>query len=296
MKLIVTDLDGTLLNDEKVVSEENSRALKRAIDNGFSVAIASGRGYSDIKNIADSIKINPYIISSNGGYVYDKDGKIIKGQAFDKNIAKDLVNFCKNKTYFIHLANERYLYVEKNWREKVKKNYNQAIKKGYDIKKEDLEMVLKIFNKMEVLKEIDSFDEIFEGNIELSYGSVFSFNLKELKDSIEYMKKYSHKVSCPLSGKCNYEIINKDATKGHSLDILCDYLKINPKETIAFGDNFNDITMLKKAGLGVAMGNAENEIKEIADIVTEKNNNHGVAEAINNLLDSLEEIAVTKNS
>ena len=82
----------------------------------------------------------------------------------------------------------------------------------------------------------------------------------------------------------NVEIMNAGSSKGNAVKFLCELLNIDKEEIIAFGDNYNDISMLEYVGMGVAMGNAEEDVKKIASYITESNTESGVAKAIDDLV------------
>ena len=288
MKLIVTDLDGTLLNKSHVVSTENERALKKALNKGVNVAIASGRNYGDIKSISNEMGIEPYIISSNGGSVYDKHGRKLKSTYIDKKVGKKIIEWLRKEDFFLEIATEDKVFMEKGWEDILHKEFT-LLKNKIDLNEEEYKSYIEAIKSMNGLQEVNDIVETLD-NIDISLISVCSIDLERLNKVKEEIEK-DNSLSCPFSGKFNFEVINKKCTKGDALEFLSEYIGINMEEIITIGDNFNDETMLKMAGVGVAMGNADDKIKKISNFITKDNGEDGVAYAVNKFLDSEEEVA-----
>ena len=293
MKLIATDLDGTLLNKSHVVSIENEKVLKRALDKGVNITIASGRNYGDIKSISDRMGIKPYIISSNGGSIYDKEGNKLKSTYIDKELGNKLIGDLIKDGLFLEIATEDRVFVQRGWEDILHKEF-AVLKDGIDLKEEEYKSYMKAIKGMNGLKEVDDIMKTIK-DIDICLISVCSIDIERLKKIKNEIEKDSS-LSCPFSGKFNFEIINKKCTKGDALEFLSNHIGIDMKDIMAIGDNFNDETMIKRAGIGVAMGNADDRIKNTSDFVTKDNGEDGVAYAINKFLDAEEEVASTKEA
>lgn len=266
-KLICIDMDGTLLNDNHKVSEENKVALKNAIDKGIKIAITTGRSFIAASQYAELLGIKASIIASNGTYIREKDEeKVIYKHPFNReqfNKVCDVIEKYDIKKYFntyntmitIEEPPKDHGYVLSNKiapdNLKIKFGIHKDFRETYDIYKD------------EILKAI-----------------VISEDTK-LLEKIKYELKAVGSLEVVSSGWTNVEIMAEGTSKGNGVKAFSEILGINKAEVMCIGDNENDISMLTYAGLGVAMGNATEEVKEIADYVTDTNNNSGVAKAIN---------------
>lgn len=262
-KLVAIDMDGTLLNSKNEVSKRTRESILRAGDQGTHVILATGRLLSSAVKYSSRMDLKRPIISSNGAVVIDEDEKVI----FEKNINKDVVEIItriadKYGLYYHFYAKDSFY--SNKYVEDIIEFYNP---KG--VKKED-----KI--KFNIYKDIK---EITDNNINV-YKFIFIDNdtkkLYKLREELERVNG----INVCSSWSNNIEIMEKNVSKGNSLKYLCEKLNIAQEEVIAIGDNENDISMIKYAGLGVAMGNGDNNIKSISDIVTSTNDEDGVAKII----------------
>lgn len=260
-KAIFLDLDGTLLDDDKNVSEENKKAIDMAENMGVSVCLCSGRQKEFVKKIKEKAGINSqYLISSNGCEIYDfKNKEVLFTANLENSLSKNLYKYCENKGHLIRIDTIYGRYINN-----MKYQYSGEIEFSEDIDKFLLENnVIQISVCTETEQEIDEAIEY----------------IKSLGEDVKIENRY--KTGNGVWSLCAINVINKNASKGNAIYGLCKYLKISIEEVIAMGDDLNDISMIKEAGLGVAMGNALDSVKEIADEVTKTNNENGVAQVIN---------------
>ena len=264
-KLIACDLDETLLNTEKEICEENIRAIKKA-EEEYQVRFvpATGRGYTCIDNVLHTLGVydteNEFTISNNGGVVTEnKDYKELSFHALPFPLAKKLFAFGYEKDVCIQVFTAKDVYAfhlndeERKWL--------------FSFKPDSIECEE---DNIEFLKDVPITKILFQ-NTNVPY-------LHELAKELEPM---SDEVSISFSSNRYMELNLFGVDKGLGLRDLCNYLGIDLSETIAIGDNFNDIGMLREAGLAVAVENAVDEITAMCDYVCKKDHNNGaVAEVI----------------
>lgn len=261
-KAIFLDLDGTLLDNQKNISEENKIAIKKARDNGVYVCLCSGRQKDVIEEFQNIAKSSKYIICSNGTQIYDCESKEeLYSCSIDKDISNKIINFA--------IENNFYIITETNYSRYVN---NDIFSKKYEIVVENNE-----------IKQIAQKDDI----LQISIVSNNDENIKNAKEFFYNLKSSEVKIENFLTDVVNGErmwainIINSSCSKGNAINGLCKYLNIDIKDVIAMGDDKNDISMINAVGLGVAMGNAQDDVKKIAKEITKTNNENGVAEIIN---------------
>ena len=264
-KLIACDLDETLLNSDKEISERNVRAIKRAEQEyGVKFVPATGRGYTCIQNVLDTLDIDnkeeEYIISGNGSIICEnKDFKKLTFHTLPFDKAKQLFTFGIEHGLCIQVFTDQDVYAyqidddERDWLFMFK---SDAV-----IMKE---------NTIDFLKDTPIMKILFQ-----------RADMEYLKNIAEAMESILDGVSISFSSNRYLEMNRAGVDKGLALQELAKHLHIPIEETIAIGDNYNDIGMLKVAGLSIAMANATQEIKEICDYVTIADHNQGgVGEAI----------------
>ncbi len=257
IKMVVTDIDGTIYSEKQGLTDNVKACMQNLIKNGIHVAIATGRTYASAKYIADEIGIECPLICYQGGLINTYDGKILDVKYLPQDIARKIVTELRNRNIHMNIYIEDVLYVE---------NDNDYIKayvgnKGIDYFKvnsfDDLD-----FSKLNKILAIDNNPQLIEDLI------------KELKT--KYPEIYVVKSTDTFC-----EIANKEATKGNAIKFLANKLGFTEKEVLAIGDQNNDIEMVKTAGIGVAMGNGTEEIKAKANYITDTVDNEGFVKAIN---------------
>lgn len=267
-KLIAMDMDGTLLNSKKEVTEYTKDVLRRAAKEGVKLVVCTGRIFTSAKSYARIIGTKAPIIASNGAYIREKDREEV---IYEKYINKDtlikIIKVSREWGFYPHIYTTDTIYSEKLIHSSLNyTRWNETVP-------EDEKINIKIVDRLDdvVNKEGENFLKV-----------VVMANENEIV-RLQELKKYIREnmdVSVFSSYINNFEVMDKEVSKGRALKILADYFGINKEEIICFGDNENDKTMFEFAGFPVAMGNAEEEIKKIAAYVTDTNDNDGVAKAI----------------
>lgn len=272
VKLIMTDLDGTLFkNDHESISERNVNALKKAQENGIKICIATGRTKSLIFDAVAHVPFSDYIITSNGAVTYDaKTDEIIASQLLSAEKSKkvfEIIN-AHSLTHEIYFEGECFL---DGYSAKL---YNYGNISAHYLK------VLK--DKANVVPDLS--EHIGEKGVEkINIMHVVGDELQEVKDSFLNIGGIYVTSSIPE----NLEMNNINANKGYALSALCRILNISENEVMAFGDSGNDCEMLRTAGYSFATANAWDEAKKAAKSVTLSNEDDGVAVQIEKYLESI---------
>lgn len=270
IKYIVLDLDGTLLNDDLVITEKTKKALKKVQDDGIDLVIASGRSVEGIIEYAKELGIDKHhglIIASNGARLYD-----VKE---DKNIFEEKLSVEDTKKVLRHLEQfELYPFILKgddmyvDSLDKVNIDTNTHLGK---INIFEWEASLGDYN----LIEVDNLSDFIDFPV---YKINSSGDPKYIDKHLdEFTKGIEDIVYSARTLEFSVEILKCGVSKGHALE------KINakPGEIIAFGDSMNDLEMIKYAKYGIAMKNAMDEVKENSFEITESNNDDGIYHFLN---------------
>lgn len=271
IKAILLDIDGTLTNDKKIITNHTKNALLKAQESGIKLVIASGRPSKGIYKYGDQLDMS----NNHGLFVCFNGAKVIDCQSkecyvdvtIDVNTSKEVLRHMKNFDVIPVLYNDKYMLVEDV--------YNCNIKDGD-----------RQFNVIEYEARMNGFKLMEVESLE-EYVNLPQNKILTAGDS-EYLKKVYKDMSKPFTDRLSmmftanfyYEYTAKGIDKGNALKIALDKLNIKPEECIAFGDAENDIPMLKLAGIGVAMKNGQDCVKEIADEVTDDNNHDGIAKSL----------------
>ena len=260
-RLAALDLDGTLLNDEHIVTDRSCEALQKLSAQGVVVVLISGRMHRAILPISDQIGLKNPIISYNGGMVkYPQTGEVIHHTPISAADATALVkygdqeglhlNFCLNDQLFIKERNQ--------WSELYERRTGVSATALGNLHKLDGQEP----TKMQILDTPEKIDLLLT-----ECKTEFGEPLYVTRTQVEYI-----------------EFMNPQVSKGRALQALADQLDIPNNLIVTFGDGYNDESMMEIAGFRVAMGNSVDEIKAIADYTTETNQNDGVALAVERLL------------
>lgn len=263
-KLVALDLDGTLLNSDKKISQKNLDAIKRAKENGVKIVIITGRERNSLSTapyieLLDNRELTGYY---QGSLVVDEfSGEQMYACTLQKNDCNDVYgDVVKNNLNMI-------VYRGSNAYAETYDEYSVRYEKHNKTKITSLDSIEQLVNSDENLKML----------ITVSPGQIDKY--------FEYFyNKYSKRMNVVTSSKYYIEFTHKDASKGNALKFIASRYKTDKSEIIAIGDQLNDLSMINFAGMGVAMGNAVGEVKQKADFVTLSNDEDGVAFALENIL------------
>lgn len=284
MKLIATDLDGTLLNDEGMVSAENAEAIKKAMDLGIKFVVATGRSYDAAKMPLQEVNITCPIISLNGAVSYEVDQTIIHKIEMDQEVARKILKVCQKHDMYIEFFTSNGIYSEsRDGFVKVLVDIMRSV--NPTISEEEMRERADLRFQAEPVTFIDHYEDVFTiENLEIYKVLAFSTDQDELTAIHEELEREAG-IAITSSGDINLEFNHPDAQKGYAVKSYAAKLGIDMKDVMTLGDNWNDASMLEMAGRGVAMANAADGIKELCGYTTKSNSEHGVAVAIEEMLE-----------
>ena len=261
VKMIVMDLDDTLLNDDLVISDYTKQVISNAQRSGIKIVIASGRPTPAILPYAEELRLadyNGYVISYNGAIAHrcDSNEEIFRCTLTWDNIDL-LTSVYKEKSAFIHTyIDDRVVTPEHNPHTDFEGQLTgMPVVKVDDFRAQIQQEVVKIL----LLEE--------------------PTRLKQIE--VELRPLIGDSMSMNISKPFFLEFTNKRVDKSKTIDFLCGLENINKQDVMAIGDSYNDITMIRDCGLGVAMLNGPMDVKKYAAHITHCNNTDGVATAIN---------------
>ncbi len=260
-RAIALDLDGTLTNHDKVVTPKTREALLKAASQGAVIILASGRPTYGIEPVAECLELNKqggYILSYNGGNIVNaKTGEKLFSQFLPDEVIPEL-----------------YAYAEENGHALLGYAGNEIITEMPDdqyVKEESR------INKMNIRKVDNLFESLEPHPTKLLMTGDPTLMLKAEEELVE---KLGDRMDIFRSAPFFLELVPKGIDKAKSLTRLLTKINLTPADLIAFGDGYNDLSMLKLAGMGVAMENAAPEVRAEADYVTLSNEEDGVAAAL----------------
>ena len=263
-KLLAIDMDGTALTSQKKISPRTNAAVNDLLKRGVHVVASTGRGIDELSDYTEEFRLMNYGILISGGLVYDFFKRTpVTIHPVDEETMFKLIDFGTEERAMIHLL-----------------TLHSSVAREDDIQHMDafdMSIYFNMFNR--ICLRVDDFKEY----IRTHPGEVIKVNLyhrdRASRDrNFERMSKFDLTIS--FTERNNLEASPRGITKASGLEELCKFLGIDITDTVAIGDGHNDVEILQAAGVGVAMGNARDDIKQLADFVTADNDHDGVAVAI----------------
>lgn len=283
-KLVAIDLDGTLLNSYGIVTEYTKQTIKKCIQKGIEIVLASGRPNDSIEAIAKEIGATNYFISGNGALIYDmQKQESIYEKYMTKEKVLEIIKICEensisynvytNKTILATSLKHNVLYYHK---ENLKKEEN---------KKTHINIVENMYEYVKQLNE----ERFLKITVCDENNSIFNSIIRKLRqiEGIEVLdvshmsRKIIRQGTEEIPIEYYYtEVSLAEVDKWNAIEFLQEKLGIKKEEIIAIGDNMNDKKMIEQAGLGIVMKGSTPIVSEVADYITEGNNEDGVAKAL----------------
>ncbi|MGH4118328.1 Cof-type HAD-IIB family hydrolase [Clostridium sp.] len=265
-KLICIDMDGTLLNDKKNISERNLRAIRLAYEKGVRIAVCTGRIFTSADFFSELLGVKSPVIASNGAYIREKDrDEVVYKAILGAEKCKKLLAVFRRYDIYPHYYTKDTVFTEKLiYSSKFYEEVNKTLPMDKQVKIELVKDWNVVFQKYE--------KEIFKGiavNSDVDKIQKAKSILRDMGDFEVVSSRFD-----------NFEVMNKGVSKGSAVKILADYYGITREQVICIGDSENDLSMIKFAGLGVAMANGDDDVKAAASYITDDNNCDGVAKAI----------------
>ena len=254
IKLIASDMDGTLLNEKDEINEEFFDVFNKLKERNIIFAAASGRQYYNLLKRFERISDDIMFIAENGTFVVYKGEEIVVN-SLDREIAKDLIKVARTiDNAFPILCGKKSAYIE---------NTDERL----------IEQTKKYYERYEIVDDLTKVDD------DVLKVTVCDFSVSEL-NSNNYYREYWDKLQVTVSGEIWLDITSKGVNKGVAIEKVQEILDITHKETMVFGDYLNDLEMMGKAYYSFAMENAHDDLKKASRFIAKSNNDNGVVEAI----------------
>lgn len=283
MKLFVTDLDGTLLNSNHELTPKSIATLKRAMAQGIKVCIASGRSHGDILSLIQGHDLHPYIISSNGASAFDTNGEKIHSIGIPKEQAAEIMRYMQFQNLEFEASMDAYTYVTERGlallHQEVEDMAGDDPQRKEQLHRDTLGLVLSQSN----LVVVPTLEDLLEKIDAVNNISVISAYRNKIRNAMDHFTM-DKRLMTFSSWKYNFEVTSSETSKGVALKHLCAKLDIDLKDVAAIGDNYNDLSMIKVAGIKGAMKNAVPQLISISDHLMPDNDHEGAARFLEMLL------------
>ncbi len=254
IKLIITDMDGTLLDDNHKINDEFWSVFEKVRKKEIKFVVASGRQYYKLYESFKKVKEDIIFLAENGTYIVENE-KEIYSRTIDKKGVRELLKLSKKiESTSIVLCGKKSAYIE-------------------DENEDFIKELKKYYHKVELVESFDKVDD------EILKIALYNFSGSE-KDFRKNFCEYEKKYKIIASAKHWLDIMNLEGDKGIALRELKKKLGIDYYEVLAFGDYLNDYGMLQEANYSYAMENAHKKVKEIANYIAPNNNSNGVVKVI----------------
>lgn len=256
IKLIVSDMDGTLLNQKGKIDKEFFEVFKKLMEMDIKFVVASGRQYYKLIANFEDVSNNIIYIAENGTMVVYK-GEELYSVVINKRYVEEIIRDCKDiPGVFLVLCGKNSAYIINPPSEDV------------------LAEVEKYYARYTIVDNLENIeDEVIKIAVLDTKGASSNSN--------KYLyPKWKDKIAVSVSGEIWLDLYNKEANKGIALKLIQDKFKITKEETMVFGDYFNDVEMLKEAYYSYAMENAPDGVKKHANFIASSNTEKGVIKAI----------------
>lgn len=262
IKLIVSDMDGTLLNSKHEVSPQFIRLYKQLQEQHIKFAVASGRQYYSLKERMDAVKDDLIYIAENGAIVMHH-GEQLHLVPMDKEVVHEIIQSVRDlDNKYLVLCGRKQAYIEK-------------------ADPEFMEPFLNHYEKYEVVEDLLKVeDDIF---LKLTVCDLSGAE----ENSLPHLKHFGDRLQVKLSGEIWIDFNDKQAQKGNALKAVQEKMDIKEEETLAFGDYLNDIELFQHSGYSYAMQNAHEEVKAVATHHAGSNDELGVEKVLEEFLKNL---------
>lgn len=264
-KILFLDLDGTLLNSAKQISPTDRSALGKALAQGHRIVITTGRTLPSALEQAELLGLSGpgcYLLAYNGGVLYDLgDGKLLEQRTLPIPLVQEILSLCESMDIHVQTYDQTHVLVTPRWEDATLRRYCETVRTKYRVVTSITEEPAKVL--------------------------AGSYDHPECLIPLEHLLKehLGSRADCFFTCEYYLEVVPHGVSKGNALVALCSRLGIPVADSIAVGDAENDVSMIRAAGIGVAMANAIAEAKAAADYVTQRDNDHsGVAELVHRFM------------
>lgn len=264
IKAVFIDIDETLTNSQREVTEKTKLEIKKCVENGVKIILTSGRSRREAMDFQEQIGTSPYIVSSNGASAYDaENGVEIYNERIDPQMVLQLIKYSRENGYRIKLNYKDLLVM------------NEAAypdEKDKEVSYEELEKVAVEEQVVQCVITSTDFEKM----------RVFRDYIKNECVWIAVANESKRFKNPDLKPSRNYycDVASSKVSKGNAVKAVCEYFEIKPEEIVTIGDGENNLSMFELTPNSVAMGNSLLEIKEKANYVTASNDEDGVAKVL----------------
>jgi len=264
-KLLVVDIDGTLVGMEREISPRNRKALDEARRRGVGVALSTGRAVLACRSILDQLALDGHHIYFDGALISGR-GEEVYAEPLDKGVVREAIDFARSLEINLELYSTTHYFVEgETWSTDAHRHY------------------------FGIEPTIVDFSDLWEKE-RIIKGGLASVNPGQVAKAREFYTQFENRLHFSWARSPAFpdvefaNVVAPEVSKGRALEALTAYLGISLSQVMAVGDETNDISLLSQAGLAVAMGNAPDEVKEIADHITLDVERSGLAAAVERFL------------
>lgn len=285
IKLIASDMDGTLLNEELVVSQENAAAIKRAQEAGIHFVVATGRSYETGYNLLQDRDIRCPFIALNGAEFYDEQGNRHYTRHVEKSDLQEVLDLLAKYPIQLDIATPKGIYTKLSRKEYIVSVTEDLL--GLNPNADIESFMEEIENYIDELRLIyvQSFDELLQDDGPDALKIIIFSSDNIVRETVKAIVEQNLPSLIVTSATpTNLEINTRAANKGQAVADYAQKLGIQASEVAAIGDSFNDLTMLEWAKYSFAVANAAPEIKNIANHQTVSHKDHAVAKLIDDIL------------
>ena len=268
-KLIAFDMDGTLLNEKKEISKKNIEYINKAIDKGIIVILSTGRNLAELRDYLKLIPGIRYVVCTSGSYIGDlKENKVIYRNPLTPKEILPIMDVSEKEDIMVHFLDKDSI-IQKDTLEVMEK-YGMG-----DFKE--------IFRRITV--KLDDIRNEYRANpVNIDKILMYHTNPEARERTKKRLEEKGLDLMFAYAWTTSLEVSPGDVDKGKGIKRLCDYLGIDIEDTIVVGDSDNDRGSFKVCGLKIAVENATDEIKEMADVIVASNDDDGCAQAIEQYL------------
>lgn len=277
-KLLALDVDGTLLKSNHTLSKLTQQVIAGLVERGIHVTLATGRAYPSAKSLAKLFHMQVPLITHDGAYVADpRTDRVLYAKRIPHEVAAQITEILVAHRLDVMLLHESYAVTNRSWKWKDifpllnAWTIRQLWREQYPLKIQASRSLAEYVR----MNKVDAPKFFVTGEPE---------RLAAARAAL--LKQSLNGIRVTASGVNNLEILPAGVSKASGLDVVSAELKITTEQIVAVGDHFNDAEMIRHAGMGVAMGNAPDDIKQLAQFVTDTNDQDGVVSVVRKFFDA----------
>ena len=281
LELIVSDMDGTLLDRNVHVHPQNAKMLMKTYNMGIPFIVSTGRNFTEAKALLDEAGIRCPIIGLNGAILFGRNGEVEYEVALPDETAKNIIKKGTAEGYYLEAMTSKNVYSSSK-KARILGMTELIHRQNPDLSREECQQRATQSHEVNAIEYRDDLLDLIDKDHQniLKITVLHVDGQKVLNPLAEELKNEFKNIYTTSSFENNLEISRQGATKGDAVKKYCDDHGYNLENILTVGDNFNDVTMLEMAGYSYAMGNAEPGVKDVAKYETDTNYNAGVAKAI----------------